>query len=69
MMCSIFPALAVTKTIRWYKLLHLSHVDFYQLGIWPRFHLDHEGNKTYSIMTKLTTQVDHNFHKVWLEQE
>lgn len=67
MMCSIFPALATRKTIRWCKFLHLSHVDFYQLGIWPRFHLVHEGNKPYSIMAELTTQVDHNSHKIWLE--
>jgi len=58
----------MTKTVSWYKLLHLGHVDFYQLGIWPKYHLVHEGNKPYSIISELTTQVDRNFHKIWLEE-
>jgi len=67
MPCSVSPALALAKTIRWYKLLHLTHIDFYQLGIWPKFHLVQERNKTYSILAELTTEVDPNFHKLWLE--
>lgn len=46
MICFVSPALAITKTIRWYKLLHRIHVDFYQLGIWLTFYLVQEGNKT-----------------------
>lgn len=46
MICSVSPALAITKTTRWYKLLDCIHVDFYQLGIWLTFYLVQEGNKT-----------------------